>query len=210
MIGCSDLEALNSYNAKLLEYLPVYNDDMKLALANNVWFSNKYSSTSADYTAKMTDIFKATPASVDFSKSSTVDAINSWADANTFGMIPSIVQQIDSRTNIMMANALYFKSCWQEKFDVSNTVDGTFNSVNGPVTTPLMSMSLTTGYYEADGAKVIVLPFKDNHAEMFFVLPPEGTDILDYVAGMTYSDVEQMTDMKSMQAYIVKTVLPRF
>ena len=210
MLGYTDLDALNSFNAKLLDYLPVYNDVMKLALANNVWFSNKYPSTSAEYTTKMTDIFKATPSSVDFSKSSTVDALNNWADANTFGMIPTIVEDIDPKTNMMMANALYFKSCWEEKFDVSNTVDGTFNSANGPVTTPLMSMSTIAAYYEADGVKVLTLPFKNNRAYMQFVLPPEGTDILDYVANMTYSDFQKMNDLKSQKAWIVKIALPRF
>lgn len=49
--------------------------------------------------------------------------INSWVEERTHNMIKDILPpgSIDSQTNLVLANAAYFKGLWENKFDAANT-----------------------------------------------------------------------------------------
>lgn len=168
MLGCENLDALNDYNKRLLEYLPVYNDIMKLSLVNNIWFANRYAGLSPDFVSNMNEIFKASISAVDFSKSSTLDMINKWSNDNTFGMIPTIAESLNPATKMMLANALYFKSNWHDKFNPSKTKPEVFNGVNGAVTADMMHIVENVGYVESNGIKMMNKQFAESHAEIYF------------------------------------------
>lgn len=209
MLGASDLQSLNDYNKKLLEYLPVYNDVMKLALANNIWFSNKYPGLDNNYVAKMSEVFNSSIQTVDFSNPATKDDINAWSKRNTFSMIPTIVDHLNQNTKMLLANALYFKSSWDEKFSESATKQESFNGINGTVTADMMHLKNNLCYSEADGAKFVIVPFKESRANMFFILPPEGTPILDYVSSFSNQDLSNFTNGISGLTEVTLAI-PRF
>ncbi|KAK9166023.1 hypothetical protein Scep_001214 [Stephania cephalantha] len=59
--------------------------------------------------------------------------VNSWAKKKTGGLIAEVLPpgSVDSLTRLILANALYFKGSWDEKFDASRTKKHDFHLLDG-------------------------------------------------------------------------------
>ncbi|KAK9163642.1 hypothetical protein Syun_004544 [Stephania yunnanensis] len=83
---------------------------------------------------------------------------------------------VDSLTRLILANALYFKESWDEKFDASRTKKHDFHLLDGSsLQVPFMT-SYKNQYIAAfDGFKVLRLPYKQGedkrHFSIYFFLP---------------------------------------
>jgi serine protease inhibitor len=62
---------------------------------------------------------------------STVKGINDWVAARTRNRIPSIIDNGSSDANLVILNALYFKSDWATAFDKSQTRPAAFQELDG-------------------------------------------------------------------------------
>lgn len=105
--------------------------------------------------------------------------VNSWVAKITRGLIKDILSpsSVDNTTRLILANALYFKGAWVEKFDESETEEHDFHLLNGSsIKVPFMT-SLEKQYISAfDGFKVLRLPYKQGGDDkrrfsMYFYLP---------------------------------------
>ena len=98
--------------------------------------------------------------------------MNAWVQNNTNELIKDLIpiDAVNHLTRVILANALYFKGIWAEKFDSSKTTDGDFHLLDGSrIQVPFM-----TGFkfpYKPDqfiasfdGFKVLKLPYKANQA----------------------------------------------
>ena len=68
--------------------------------------------------------------------------VNSWVEKVTSGRIKDILPSgsVDNTTKLVLANALYFKGAWTQKFHASGTKDDNFHRVDKTsVKTPFMS-----------------------------------------------------------------------
>ena len=65
------------------------------------------------------------------SEPSTVKGINDWVAAKTRNRIPSIIDNGSTDTNLVILNALYFKSDWATAFDKSQTRPAAFQELDG-------------------------------------------------------------------------------
>ncbi|KAJ9567370.1 hypothetical protein OSB04_003336 [Centaurea solstitialis] len=110
-----------------------------------------------------------------------VEQVNSWAEKHTNGLIKHILSagSINSTTNLIFANAVYFKGAWRQQFDSSQTKHYDFHLLNGTkVQTPFMT---TMEYYYQHmgiyhGFKVLGLPYLKGKDEsrrftMYLYLP---------------------------------------
>lgn len=214
LLGISDISMLNDYNKKLLNYLPANNDTLKLALVNNMWVADNLPGLSSKYLSLMADVFQAQPQYVDFTvQDKTKKIINDWADYNTCGMIPKIVEMIDSRTMMMFANAMYFRSEWEKKFDKANTSKEIFHGVNGDAETDMMhAKGIKCLYRKYNGVEVLGYSFKNNRATMYFVLPPEGENAGAYFSKFTADDFNAIiaNGKEGFHEYHVDITLPRY
>lgn len=61
----------------------------------------------------------------------TVKGINDWVSAKTRNRIPSILDSATADTNLIILNALYFKSDWATAFDRSQTRPALFEELDG-------------------------------------------------------------------------------
>ncbi|EYU33261.1 hypothetical protein MIMGU_mgv1a022498mg [Erythranthe guttata] len=91
--------------------------------------------------------------------------VNAWAEKEkTYGLIKEIVLtsgSVDSTTRLILANAIYFKGVWQEKFDASTTRDRDFFLLNGSSTQATFVTSWKRQYIrDFDGFKFLKLPYK--------------------------------------------------
>ncbi|KAM0923052.1 hypothetical protein ACQ4PT_005808 [Festuca glaucescens] len=92
--------------------------------------------------------------------------INNCVEQATNGLIDSIsTDDIDAETDLVLANAVYFKGVWLEPFDSRYTSPGTFHRLDGSlVEAQFMSSSSCPGHYVScmDGFKVLRLAYRPN------------------------------------------------
>ncbi|KAM0900893.1 hypothetical protein ACQ4PT_020356 [Festuca glaucescens] len=89
--------------------------------------------------------------------------INSWVAKSTNKLIPSIIGQdaLSPLTDLVLANAIYFKGRWEEPFDKKNTKEDKFHRLDGTdVDVPFMRGFGTHRISCHDGFKVLQLRYQ--------------------------------------------------
>jgi len=105
--------------------------DVTLNLANGIWFKQGFHLKPA-FIADNKNFFKAELAPVDFGSPRSAQTINNWADKQTQGRIKDVVQYPFPReTEVVLANAIYFKGKWVKPFDERMTQPRNFYLSNG-------------------------------------------------------------------------------
>ncbi|GBG61317.1 hypothetical protein CBR_g20352 [Chara braunii] len=117
---------------------------MLCELANNLWVQNRFPLT--DRFVNLTNsTYHAVPQVVDFSVDADAirQTINAWVSKVTHGKILDLlpVGSLGSVTRVVLANALYFKAVWADKFNQSLMEPGPFMlSSQTSVDVPMMKM----------------------------------------------------------------------
>ncbi|KAL6183592.1 hypothetical protein ACLB2K_045003 [Fragaria x ananassa] len=155
-----------------------------LSFTNGVWI-DKSLPVKPSFKRVVDTAYKAALKRVDFEhKPDEVRSeVNSWAEKETNGRIKSILApgSVNSQTKLLLANALYFKGDWEDKFDASGTKEYDFHLLIGSsVKTPFMTRWITSWgrrYISVfDSFKVLKLPYEQGqHGEkclsMYVFLP---------------------------------------
>lgn len=105
--------------------------------------------------------------------------INEHIADHTRELIPEILPEgsINRLTRLVLTNAIYFKGAWRYPFEVKNTVDRPFISIDGITSdVPMMSGEIdNAAYADMDGTKVVELPYVGNDLSMVLILPDRHT-----------------------------------
>lgn len=106
--------------------------------------------------------------------------INEWVSNTTKGHIRDLLpaDAIDSSTDLVLANAVYFKGFWNSRFDVANSKRDLFytsGSKNSVVTFMWQKKTFNHIVSEELGAHILELPYKGQEVSMFVLLPPFAT-----------------------------------
>lgn len=114
--------------------------------------------------------------------------VNAWAEKETNGLIKELLPSgsVDGSTRLILANALYFKGAWNEKFDASKTRDSNFYLTDGSsVQVPFMTSKKKQFLRAFDGFKVLTLPYKQGEDKrrfaMYFFLPDDRNGLQSLV-----------------------------
>ncbi|KAI9073453.1 hypothetical protein K1719_044590 [Acacia pycnantha] len=108
--------------------------------------------------------------------------VNSWVENATNGLIREILPSgsLDQETKLVLANALYFKGAWDQKFDPTMTRTRSFNLLNGQIVeVPFMTAPRYERYYyrSFENYKILNLPYQNGNNSlkfaMYFFLPHE-------------------------------------
>lgn len=206
----TDLETLNSLNAKLMKYLPCEGYGSSLSINNAFWVADRFTVNDIFRNA-IVENYQGNVEYVDFSNSATVPAINRWVSDKTNGLIPCFLSggwesYIDK--DMVSANTVYFRGKWNQQFDKANTKEETFHGVNGDVKVSMMHQVIESGYAKNDIAQLVVKDFKDGFNYVEFYLPAEGEDIKAFTAKLT--PAEQNKLRKAAKTYDVTLALPSF
>ncbi|KAH7567358.1 hypothetical protein ACOSP7_010797 [Xanthoceras sorbifolium] len=175
-------DQLNSFSSEIVAV--VFADGSpsggpRLSFANGVWI-DKSLSLKDSYKQVVDNVYKAASNQVDFQTKAVevTQQVNSWAEKETSGLIKEVLppDSVDSTSRLILANALYFKGAWDEKFDASKTKDHDFHLLNGaPVQVPYMTSKKKQTIGAFDGFKVLGLPYKQGGDKrrftMYFFLP---------------------------------------
>ncbi|KAL3617811.1 hypothetical protein CASFOL_038132 [Castilleja foliolosa] len=145
-----------------------------LSLANGVWVDQSLTLKPA-YKEIVENDFRSAVNHVDFKyKAADIEQeVNTWAEKETSGLIKDILPSdtVDSSTRLIVANAVYFKGTWSEKFDPSLTKDRHFFLLNGSsVKVPFITSQGDQYIRSFDDFKVLSLPYKQGGDKRRFAM----------------------------------------
>lgn len=101
-------------------------------------------------------------------------AINAWVEKQTRDKIRDIVPrgQPTPDTRLVLANAIYFKGGWTDRFPEGATKERTWHKLDGTKkTSPLMRRIGRSGYTEDDAVQVAELTYRGSDTSMVVILP---------------------------------------
>ena len=181
--GAGETAEINAYCKLLLEQLPKLDKKTELALANAIFYNKDYN-IKKSFKETVSSNYSAGFEGLDFSKSSSVNTINDWCSKQTKGMVPKVIDEIDSGMLAFLINALYFKSEWANKFPKGNTSDESFTQEDNTAGKVKM-MKLegkTFAYAENDVYQAVRLPYGNGAYAMNVLLPKKGNTVHDITA----------------------------
>lgn len=176
---------LNESYRKLLGYLNKVDKNVELNISNSVWIRDG-KPVSEEFLETNEDVFGAKAAVIDFSGKNAADTINGWISKSTKGKIDKIISPpINQDVLMYLINAIYFKGHWTKKFDTRNTFSAEFSNADGTKSkVMMMSREGRVEYASGENYKAVRLPYGSGKTAMYLILPEEGTDLDEFIAGL--------------------------
>ena len=202
------LEELNEYLYSYVKNLPSA-DKYKLQITNSIWFRDDEGrlQVEQDFLQRNADYYGAQVYKAAFDDQTLKD-INSWVKDHTDGMIDSILDQINEDAVLYLINALVFDAEWQSVYSKSDVYQGKFTNIAGTEKSVDMMHSEETVYLQDENATGFMKPYSGGKYSFAALLPNEGVDIYEYIAGLTSEDL--MATLNSPQLGTVIATMPRF
>ncbi len=169
---------LNEASKAASELLNPKDTNVILTTANALWYRQS-AKIKPEFVAANQKIFAATVKPLDFANVPAAEAeINQWASDQTHGRITGIANgMIDPLyTDLILANAIYFKGKWEDPFDKKLTKERPFHPATGDAKTlPMMEMSKKFTYRKGSGYQAVRLPYMGYNLAMYIFLPDPGS-----------------------------------
>ncbi|KAL1834838.1 hypothetical protein ACET3Z_004489 [Daucus carota] len=164
-LKAESVDELNSVYALLVDV--VFADGSssggpRVSIANGVWLDESVSFKPSFQQVAET-MYKAASHRVDFqNKAEEVkNLVNSWVEKETRGLIKNILNAVGRSTQLILANALYFKGEWSSPFREFYTRNYDFYLLNSSsIQVPFMTSNEDQFISVFDGFKVLELPYK--------------------------------------------------
>ena len=149
--------------------------DVELSVAQRLWGSEGLAYR-ADFLTRLKENFLAELGKSNFAKASEEARaqINLWISGQTDGKIRELLKPgtVDSKTEMILVNAIYFKGEWKEKFESSRTiVDDFYLTGAGKLSTSFMNKTETFGYSEGEGFQFVQIPYRGGELAFFAAIP---------------------------------------
>ncbi len=139
-----------------------------------------------------------------------VEKINYWVDENTDGMIPKLIDDIDSLTAMYLINAMTFEGEWEEVYeDYQIKEDRFFTNAAGEEEEARMLRETGSYYLENEDATGFIKYYEGREYAFVAMLPKEEGAIEDFVNKMTAEDYTTFYQSLTTE-YDVITELPCF
>lgn len=186
-----DAKARRQFFERAMKLLNATNAPYKLRCANGVWTEKQYR-INKDFKKTLENSYLAEAREADFRGNSEAERqiINAWVSDKTEKKIPELFREdsITSDTILALANALYFKAPWENKFDEKYTKQQQFTLANGKkVQVHMMRKGSVDssydlpefGYGELGKIQIAQLPYEGRDLIKFVILPQKGTSMVD-------------------------------
>ena len=211
----NDLGA-NLHNAfsDILGSLVNSNDSYLLRIANKM-FLQENKPILHEFRNITSTLYRAEASNVDFigNTEGSRKEINEWVDTQTNHKITQVVPRgaIDSRTRLVLVNAIYFKATWYKQFDKEYTrVSDFFVDVSNKIKVNMMYQKgrfHTHSFPDLD-SRVIELPYNNEKMCMYIILPNKVDGLQQVESKISESHIFSLSSMESKEK--VELFMPRF
>lgn len=186
----------------------------ELSIANSLWVQKGHP-WKKDYLSRTRDDFHAGLFDVDFTRDAEAarGRINNWVEKETRDRIQDLVPQgmIGRDTQMVLANAIYFKSQWAEAFKKTDTKPEDFTLASGQkVKIPLMHQQNKFWLREEDGFQMLKLPYDGGTASMYVFLPHRHDGLPALEQKFNAKNLEGWTQKSKHSDQEVRVRLPKF
>ena len=203
-------EALNAANKEIDQSLNSLGTNVVLTAANAIWY-RKGTPVKPAFVACNQQYYGATVDALDFGDPRSVGIINAWASEKTHGKINGIADGlINPLTELVLANAVYFKGKWEKPFEVKNTKDRVFHLRAGrQKQVPMMEQTKVFTYRQGTGYQAVRLPYEGWDIAMYVFLPDVGSSP-EKLIGIMNGDTWQRVTEPGFRWREGTVALPRF
>lgn len=187
------------------------NPELAIKIANSIWVQKEYHFLSG-YIELLKDNYFSEFFDSDFKSAPEKERekINLWVKEKTLGKIDSLIPPngLNSLTRLVLANAIYFKGLWENKFDKNLTFNDHF--VNGKKNIPIKMMTYPSEvklpYYKDQNLQMIELPYKGKEISMYIILPT-AEDTKEIEKDLTYEKFKKWS--QEMRNQKIKVFIPK-
>jgi serpin B len=184
----------------------------ELSVANSLWLQKGHP-FKKEYLARARDDFRASLFETDFADAGTASRrINRWVEKETRDRIKDLLSAdaLGGDTQMVLANAIYFKAHWAAPFKKENTRPEDFTLTGGQkVKAPTMYEQSNFSLLESDSLQVLRLPYDGLATSMYVLLPRTAAGLAALEQQLT---AENLTKWAAGGAGVeeVRVWLPRF
>jgi len=198
---------LNSYLYSYIQSLPTTENNFHLA--NGIWWnSDSTADLNQEFLQTIYDYYGPNIYARIFDEN-TEDAINSFVNENTLGMIPEIIDGVDPYAPMVLVNALAFEGSWEIGYNENNVEYGrSFTNLDETTTTVTMLYMTENRYITMDNAQGFIKYYAGDEYAFVALLPNEGVDFNQFVSGLSGESL--ITAIESALYKNVRTALPKF
>lgn len=182
------------------------------SIANSIWFNKNYDPVTLDpdFVKVANDNYKAGVSTLPFD-GNAVNTINDWVNTNTNGMIPQILNNLDSEAIMCLVNALAFECDWAEQYIktpyYSALSNDSFTNDGGLVTNVTYMKSEEYSYIGDDKTDGMLKAFDDYRYSFAALVPKSGVNLGEYVNSLTGEKLGQILNSrkgKKLEVYLPK------
>ena len=139
-----------------------------------------------------------------------VKLINAWGAEKTKGKIPTILDDIDEETRLVLINAIHFAADWKVPFEGWLTRENDFTLQDGTkVKTEFMQAFDEQKMYSDEGDTLgLGLRYKDRNYAMVLLLPKQPSNFAKWESAMTLQKLNLIR--RSMKETQVNVRMPKF
>jgi serpin B len=194
----------------LLAQLGKPSDLYKLSMANRIWPSLALTLRPA-FSRLLETCYQAKPQPLDYRQPQPArQEINRWVSQQTQGKIPELLspQMVDSRTLLVLTNAIYFQGSWSRSFDPADTRQEPFVGSDGTRSLCwIMKRSDAFLFAELEQVQVLEMPYVGG-LSMVLILPPGNGGLSALERKLDATLWRQWMQSLSLESVLVR--LPRF
>ncbi|MCP3918633.1 MAG: serpin family protein [bacterium] len=186
-------------------------DAYQLRVANAVWAQAGF-----EYRPQYSDVlrsaYRAHFADVDFRNGDRARAkINAWVAKQTERKIEELIPAgyLAPDTRLVLTNAIYFKSAWENAFSPNSTRPAPFTTLSGERSdVPMMNRSASYRLAKGRDEQVLELAYRGGHLSMWVVLPKEADGLPALEKRLSPEQLARWD--AALEKKVVDVQLPRF
>jgi serpin B len=184
-----------------------------ISIANAIWLERSFVPRPAFLDIARSH-YRAAVETLDFggNPDGAAARINHWADVETHGRIPHVVDRdmFGPATRMVVTNAVYFLADWADRFPAQSS-PAPFTAANGQrADVPMMRQTLGYRHYDGPGFAALDLPYRDQRLAMTVLLPDDARGLPDLERALTPALLERALRALDRAAPVdVDVALPR-
>jgi serine protease inhibitor len=163
--------------ARLSELQQLLNGELKggntLDTANGLWVASRLKLLDGFNTIMQSD-YSGASHTVEAFNETVRGQINGWVEQKTRNKIKDLIPPggVNEMTRLVLANAIYFKGSWLNKFEPARTHEMDFHAAGGKtIKVQMMAQNKKFAFSQDNSVQVLEMPYEGDELAMVVVLP---------------------------------------